>query len=125
MAKALDREHGFATATHSGSPDWSKKMSDNVALALIIYTGLQIFVTVEALKDGVSSTIPYFALILLVGAIIPACRWFEKRWKDVPGDKAHDASLRSAYRRDQVLLWAIAIGLPFVLTAFFKAIFAA
>jgi len=125
MAKALDRERGFAAAEAGGSYDWSRKMSDNVALALIVYTGLQIFVTVEALKDGVSSTIPYFALILLVGAIIPACRWFEKRWKDLPEAKAHDASLRGAYRRDQLMLWAIAIGLPFVLTAFFKAIFAA
>ncbi len=123
MAKALDKRHEFTPAAHSASPDWSKRMSDNVALGLIVYTGLQIFVTVEALKDGVSSTVPYFALILLVGAIIPACRWFEKRWKNLPELKAHDESLRGAFRRDQLMLWAIAIGLPFVLTALFKAIF--
>lgn len=105
--------------------DWRKSISDHVAYALLAYTGLQIFVTVKALSEGLSSILPYIALIVLVAAIIPACRWFEKRWQHLSDDQASDPALASAFRRDTILLWSLAIGLPLVLTAIFKAIFAA
>ena len=103
--------------------DWRKAMSDNVALALIVYTGLQIFMTVNALKAGFSSILPYVALVFLVGAIIPACRWFERRWINLGDADAHDPQLGGAYRRDQIGLWILAIGLPILMTAAFKAMF--
>ncbi len=102
--------------------DWRKAMSDNVAYALLVYTGLQIFVTVDALKDGASSILPYLALILLVGGIIPFCRYFEKRWTKLTDREAADPSLASAYRRDQLLLWLLAIGAPLFLTATIKIV---
>ena len=51
MNKALD-DHDIATG-HVGTRrrDWRKAMSDNVALALLVYTGLQIFMTVGAMKQ--------------------------------------------------------------------------
>ncbi|MGB3377658.1 MAG: hypothetical protein WBA55_02685 [Allopontixanthobacter sediminis] len=97
-------------------------MSNNVAYALLVYTGLQIFVTVAAMERGAGSILPYFALVVLVAAIIPACRFFERRWIGLSDDEAADRSLAPAYRRDQLGLWALAIGLPFALTALFKAI---
>ena len=103
--------------------DWRKSMSDNVALALIVYTGLQIFMTVNALKAGVSSILPYLALVVLVAAIIPACRWFERRWINLGDADAHDPQLSGAFRRDQIALWVLAIGLPVAMTAAFKAVF--
>ena len=105
--------------------DWRKGMSDNVAYALLIYTGLQIFMTVQAMKDaadGSLSILPYLALVALVAAIIPACRVFERRWRRLSDEEAADPALRGSYRRDQFLLWLMAIGLPFVLTGLFKAI---
>lgn len=123
MGKAIDNHHGAPAEGNSAGRNWSKAMSDNVALALIVYTGLQIFVTINALKQGVSSTLPYFALIVLVAAIIPACRWAEKRWKNLSPEAASDESLKGEFRRDQIILWAAAIGLPLLLTALFKAIF--
>ena len=116
-----DRAHGMAMAGRRR--DWRKAMSDNVAMALVVYTGLQIFMTVAALKEGVNSTLPYFALIVLVAAIIPACRWAEKRWQGLSDEENADESLKGAFRRDQALLWLAAIGLPLVLTAIFRAIF--
>nr|WP_247711898.1 hypothetical protein [Qipengyuania qiaonensis] len=98
-------------------------MSDNVALALLVYTGLQIFMTVGAMKQGVSSIVPYLALIILVAGIIPACRWFERRWTGLSDDEATDVGLKPAFRRDQIMLWLLAIGLPVALTIFFKLIF--
>lgn len=102
--------------------DWRRRMSDHVAYALLTYTGVQIFVTMQALKAGHGSILPYFALIVLVAAIIPGCRWFEKRWDSLSDDEAHDPALAPAFRRDRMALWACAIGLPLALTALFKGV---
>ncbi len=102
--------------------DWRRKMSDNIAYALLVYTALQIFVTVGALKTEGGSLLPYLALVVLVGAIIPACRRFERRWKRLTEVQAHDPTLASLFRRDRLGLWLLAIGLPFALTAMFQAL---
>ena len=101
--------------------DWRKRMSDHVAYALLVYTGLQIFVTAVALKGAVGSILPYFALVVLVFGIIPACRMIERRWDTMVDADAADPSHASAFRRDTALLWAGAIGLPLALTFGFKA----
>lgn len=115
----LAAEEGQATKA-----DWRKKMSDHVAYALLVYTGLQIFATVKAMGNGASSILPYVALIILVAAIIPACRWFERRWTVMSDEEATDPAFATAFRRDTVMLWAMAIGLPLVLTGICKAIYA-
>ena len=102
--------------------DYRRKMSDHIAYALLVYTGLQIFVTIAALKGDGGSILPYFALIVLVALIIPACRSFEKRWNALGDESASDPSLLGRFRRDVAFLWALAIGLPFLLTAIFKMI---
>ena len=102
--------------------DWRKAMSDNVAWALLVYTALQIFATVKALANGSSSILPYVALVVLVAAIIPACRWFEKRWSHLSDEQASDDAYAGAFRRDLIGLWMLAILLPLVLTGIFKAI---
>lgn len=119
MRKALEHVEPKA----GGRPlDWRKRMSDNIAYALLIYTALQIFVTVHALKQGNSSILPYIALIVLVAAIIPACRAFERRWLVISDEDAANPALAPAYRRDQLALWALAILLPLALTGLFKLI---
>lgn len=105
--------------------DWRRSMSDHVAYALLVYTGLQIFVTVKALAQGSSSILPYVALVVLVAAIIPACRWFERRWSKLSDSEAKDGSFAGAFRRDTIGLWMLAIGLPFALTGIFKLALAA
>jgi hypothetical protein len=102
--------------------DWRRKMSDHIAYALLVYTALQIFVTIGALKSGGGSLLPYLALVILVIAIIPACRRFEARWNRLTDEQAHNPELAPYYRRDRMLLWALAIGLPFALTALFKGL---
>jgi len=97
-------------------------MSDHVAYGLLAYTGLQIFVTVKALSEGSSGMLPFLALIVLVAAIIPVCRWFEKRWAGLSDAEAFDPGFASAFRRDVMALWALAIGLPFGITLILKAL---
>lgn len=118
-----DQMHGNDVQAHMGHAqprDWRKAMSDHVAYALLVYTALQIFVTVHAMKQGTHSILPYFALIVLVAGIIPACRKFEGRWIHLDDAQGHDPSLAQAFRRDLIRLWVLAIGLPFGLTALFK-----
>lgn len=102
--------------------DWRRKMSDHIAYALLVYTALQIFVTIGALKTESASLLPYLALIILVGAIIPACRRFERRWNRLDDEQAADPAMEGYYRHDRMVLWALAIGLPFALTALFKGL---
>ena len=118
--KELPESHAAKSAKRL---DWRKGMSDNVAYALLVYTGLQIFVTMHVIKGSSSgSALPYLSLIVLVAAIIPACRRFERRWEGLSDDAAADPLLRPLYRRDQLFLWLLAIGLPFALTGLFMAI---
>jgi hypothetical protein len=101
--------------------DWRQSMSDHVAYALLVYTGLQIFMTVHAMKDGGNSIMPYLALVALVALIIPFCRHFERRWRDLPDSSASDPALAGTYRRDLAMLWLLAIGMPAALTLLIKA----
>jgi hypothetical protein len=113
---------GFMTAASGANVDWRRKMSDHIAYALLVYTALQIFVTIGALKSTGSSLLPYLALVILVIAIIPACRRFEARWNRLTDDEAHNPELAPYYRRDRLALWTLAIGLPIALTALFKGL---
>lgn len=122
--KALEGiSHKTTVGESGGKPvDWRKSMSDNVAIALIVYTGLNIFLTVEAIKATGLRGLAMLCLVILVAGIIPACRKFEKRWREMPEEDAHDRALAGTYRRDQLMLWALALGLPFGLTLLFNAL---
>jgi len=101
-------------------PDWRKRMSNQVAYALLAYTGLQIFLTMGALQGRHGSLLPYVALVLLVGAIIPACRGCDRRWRELGDGAAHDPALARPYRRECRVLWALAIGVPLAMTGLLK-----
>ena len=120
MAKALWESSVEETGKRRKAIDWKRRMSDHVAYALLVYTGLQIFVTMGALKSEHGSILPYFGLVLLVVAIIPGCRLFEKRWERLAATDAPEGDLASLFRRDVVILWIAAIGLPFLVTGVIK-----
>lgn len=120
MVKTLRNEQAGNAARTRGL-DWRKRMSDHVAYGLLVYTGLQIFVTMQALKTGDGGSIlPYFGLVVLVAAIIPGARWIESRWKNLSDAAASDPARAPAFRRDTIALWLCAIGLPFALCAAYK-----
>jgi hypothetical protein len=106
----------------SSATDWQRKMSDHIAYALLTYTGLQIFITIGALKTKGTSLLPYLALIVLVGGIIPACRRFERRWTLLSQSEAANPDLEARFKRDRLILWLFAISLPIALTGLFKAL---
>ncbi|NBC88960.1 MAG: hypothetical protein GVX90_05645, partial [Alphaproteobacteria bacterium] len=86
-------QHAHRTGSRSGAVsgrrqaasarDWRKAMSDHVAYALLVYTGLQIFMTVKALNEGGSGLLPYAALVILVIGL-----WLAKKIKALFTDVA-------------------------------------
>jgi len=119
IAADLGRE---GTAMQVRALDWRKRMSDTVAYSLLVYTSLQIFVTLRTLEGEGGSMLPMLALVVLVAGIIPMFRHFERRWEMLSDIEAADPALRAAFRRDQLATWAVAIGLPFLLAALFRAL---
>ena len=122
MTKALEQARKTRKGQAQQKLDWRRKISDHVAFGLLIYTGLHIFLTMTQLKSASGSVLPYFALVILVAAIIPACRWFEMRWDTLSDAEAADPALAHVFRREVVVLWLTAIGLPVLLTYGFKAV---
>ncbi|MBB3034599.1 hypothetical protein [Alteriqipengyuania lutimaris] len=103
--------------------DWRAAISDNIAWALLVTTALLIFITMPKMKYAFEGITVYLLLVVMVGAFIPVLRFFEKRWRDLPDDRAHDVSLRGAFRRDQVALWLLTAGVPLLLAAGFGMAF--
>ncbi|AMO72070.1 hypothetical protein AZE99_09620 [Sphingorhabdus sp. M41] len=101
---------------------WDKKMSNNCAAALLVYTLAQIFIVLRFIETKGMSIAPYFGLILLVAVIIPFCRNFEKRWANMSNSGLSEQSLAAKFRADQVILWLLALGLPVLFVAVIKAI---
>jgi uncharacterized iron-regulated membrane protein len=120
MAKALWESSVEETGKRRKAIDWKRRMSDHVAYSLLVYTGLQIFVTMGALKSEHGSILPYFGLVLLVVAIIPGCRMFEQRWERFAASDATREELAPRFNRDVAVLWIAAVGLPFLVTGVIK-----
>lgn len=117
MNKALERA---ADGAGRGARDWRKGMSDTVAYSLLAYTGLHIFATVKAIQETGYQSLALFALVVLVFGIIPLWRRIEQRWSALSDDQASDMAYAAAYRRDQIMVWVMAIGLPVGLTVAVK-----
>jgi hypothetical protein len=120
MAKALWESSVEETGKRGKATDWKRRMSDHVAFALLVYTGLQIYSTMGAIAGEHGSILPYFGLVLLVVAIIPGCRLFEQRWERLGASDRSQEELKRLFVRDTVKLWVVAIGLPFVVTGLIK-----
>ena len=116
--QAAEREDG----KNRKAIDWKRRISDHIAYALLVYTGLQIFVTMGALKSQHGSILPYFALILLVVAVIPGFRLVEKRWEALADSAAPREELAPLFTRDVSVLWLSAITLPLLVTGLVKLI---
>jgi hypothetical protein len=123
MDKALWKVAQQAEEAAAKPHVWSRKMSDHIAFALLVYTGLNIVFTVGAIKGAFhGSILPYFSLVILVGMIIPGCRWLEHRWERFDASTRDEWQLQGAFRRDRALVWLAAIALPVIITGLFKLI---
>jgi hypothetical protein len=115
MAKAMHR--GAAASQKS----FAKRMSDNIAWALITYTLLLIFLVTPTMETRGMSILPYFMLVVFVAIMVPFCRRIDRRWKVLDGSELSDSGLATRYAIDRTKLWIIAIGAPAALAFVFNA----
>ena len=113
-------EHRTHHAVRHNGVRWDKKMSNNCAAALLVYTMMQIFFVLGFIETRGMSIAPYFGLVILVAVIIPFCRNFEKRWSTMSSSGLSEQSLAAKFRADQVLLWLLALGLPLLFAGLIK-----
>lgn len=117
--KSVSKHHARQDVQHH-DVRWDKKMSNNCAAALLVYTMMQIFFVLGFIETRGMSIAPYFGLVVLVAVIIPFCRNFEKRWRTMSASGLTEQSLAAKFRADQTFLWLLAVGLPFLFVALIK-----
>lgn len=107
-------------AAHSRAhKSYAKRISDHVAISLVVYTLMLIFVTSPAMESKGTSILPYFMLVVFVAMVIPACRKMERRWEALESSDLGDGSLETRFSIDRVKLWSAAIGIPIILAVIF------
>ena len=124
VSSAMNKDGSMAEAErHVRLERGYKRVSDAVAYGLLVYTALQIFMTMHAVESEEDTMLPTFALVVLVAAIIPLYRRFEKR-----GDTRAPLLIETPDHFEAVLrrtlagIWTVSIGLPLLVTALIKAI---
>lgn len=120
--KTVSKRRDDRSLRASSAVRWEKKMSNNCATALLVYTMMQIFFVLSFIQTKGMSIAPYFGLVLLVAVIVPFCRKYEKRWQDIANSGLSEQSLAARFRKDQITLWILALGLPFVFVGIIKII---
>lgn len=113
MARA---EHASHSRAHKS---FSKRISDHVAVALVVYTLALIFITSPAMSSEGTSILPYFMLVIFVAMVIPACRNMERRWQSLEKGELNEAGLETRFNTDRFKLWIAALGIPVLLYVLF------
>jgi predicted membrane protein len=113
MARAQQAMHNRAHKSYA------KRISDHVAVALVVYTLALIFVTSPAMKSEGTSILPYFALVGFVAMVIPACRNMERRWQILEKGELGETGLETRFTADRIKLWVAALGIPVLLAVLF------
>lgn len=108
-------------STQRSANGYAKRMSDNIAMALVIYTMMLIFVVTPSIETKGTSILPYFLLVVFVASIIPFFRRFEHRWVALDGSELGMHGLDTRFSIDRVKLWVMAIGVPLLLALMFRA----
>ncbi len=102
--------------------DWRRRASTNIAAALLVYTALQVVLSLGIVRITSAILPPYVALALLIVAIIPGARRFERRWTRLSDGEAADPARGGVFHREMAGLWLTAIALPFVFGLLYWAI---
>ncbi|WP_018075482.1 hypothetical protein [Novosphingobium nitrogenifigens] len=106
---------GVAISSGQEPHDWHRRMSDTVAHALLVCTALQICVTMQFIDNAATSALPLVVLLVLVVGVMPLFRHYDRTWECPPPGTDHAAH----FRRDRIMVWIAAIGLPFATTGIF------
>lgn len=116
------RAAGERAAHGKHAKTYTKRISDNIAYALIVYTMMLIFLVAGAIKTSSMSIFPYLLLMLFVAVVIPMARKLEKKWEVLDESELSDNSLRNRYNMDRTKLWISTLSIPLILMVACSAI---
>jgi hypothetical protein len=119
MARAERASNERASKVHQPK-GYAKRISDHIALALVVYTLMLIFMVTPNLASG-THLWPYFLLVLLVAAVIPFFRMLDHKWQTLEKSELGHGGLDTRFAMDRIKLWTVAIGLPLLLTLFCRS----
>lgn len=94
---------------------YTKRISDHIAYALIVYTMMLIFLVAGAIKTDGTSIMPYIMLMLFVIFVIPMARKLEKKWEVLDESELSISSLNRRFSLDRTKLWLGTFALPLFL----------
>ena len=102
-------------ASSRAKKTYTKRISDNIAYALIVYTMMLIFLVAGAIKTSGTSIMPYILLMLFVAVVIPMARKLEKKWEMLDQSELSDSSLNRRFNIDRTKLWIGTLVFPLFL----------
>lgn len=102
-------------ASSKSEKTYTKRISDNIAYALIVYTMMLIFLVAGAIKTSGMSVMPYILLMLFVAFVIPMARKLEKKWEMLDQSELSESSLKRRYNIDRTKLWIGTLVFPLLL----------
>lgn len=103
---------GSRAPTHSSARSWHRRMSNNLAAALVTFAGLQIVVISAVVATGTTTLLYHIGIAILIGAIIPTARNLERRWEYLSRSDLPSDGLAARFRMDQLKLWTGTLLLP-------------
>lgn len=92
--------------------NWHRRMSNNLAAALVAFAGIQIAVISTVVATGATTLLYHIGIAVLIAAVIPAARNMERRWEGLSRSELSHHGLTTRFRRDQVKLWTATLLLP-------------
>lgn len=99
-------------AANISSKSWRRRMSNNLAAALVTFAGLQIFVISAVVAIGATTLLYHIGIAILIAAVIPAARNLDRRWEALSQSDLSNQGLAVRFRMDQLKLWTATLLLP-------------
>lgn len=98
---------------------WKKRISNNAAAALLLFTLLHVACFTALAGFAGSWLVTYLGIAILVGLVIPALSRFEARWHGGALDGLSEHEIAERFRIERLRLWAAAVALPFLWSGLF------
>lgn len=102
---------------------WKKRISNNAAAALLLFTLLHIgcFVAISGYIG--SSLVSFLGIAILVGLVIPALARFEARWHGDALAGLSETEIATRFRAERMRLWIAAAFVPFLWSGVFLGLY--
>ena len=102
---------------------WKKRISNNAAGALLLFTLLHVACFTALAGYVQSSLVSYLGIAIVVGLVIPAAARVEARWHGDALRGLDETQLAARFRVERARLWGAALILPFIWSGLFLGVF--